>query len=49
MSIKHGNPTTKKLIGAILSTPVIVLGKTKQQRRSAVNKWLQCSKQATKR
>ena len=49
MAIKHSNPTTKKLIGALLYTPVIFLGKTKRQRRSAINKWLQFSKQATKR
>ena len=49
MSIKHGNPTTKKLIGALLYTPVIFLGKTKRQRRSAAKKWLQFANQATKR
>lgn len=48
MSIKHSNPRTKKLIGALLYTPVIFLGKTKRQRRSAVNKWLQFANQATK-
>lgn len=49
MSIKHSNPTTKKLIGTLLYTPVIFLGKTKRQRGSAAKKWLQFANQATKR
>lgn len=40
MARRRGNTFNKKVIGAMLNTPFIVLGANKRQRRSAAKKWL---------
>lgn len=40
MARRGGNVFNRKVIGAVLNTPFIVLGANKRQRRSASRKWL---------
>ena len=40
MAKRRGNTFNKKVIGAIINTPFIVVGATKRKRRSAAKKWL---------
>ena len=48
MARRRKNTFNKKVIEAIVSTPLIVLGPTKRTRKSAAKKWLGVIKQATK-
>ena len=49
MARKRKNAFNKKLIEAMMSTPIIVLGATKRKRRSAAKKWLGVADQAVKK
>ena len=48
MAKRRKNTFNKKVIEAIISTPLIAVGPTKRTRRSAAKKWLGVIKQATK-
>lgn len=48
MAKRRGNTFNKKVIGAMLNTPFIVLGANKRQRRSAAKKWLDVMLYASK-
>ena len=49
MARRRKNTFNKKVIDAIISTPLIVLGSTKRKRRSAAKKWLGVMNQAIKK
>ena len=49
MARSRKNTFNIRLIEAMLSTPIIVLGSTKRKRRSAAKKWLGVVNQAIKK
>ena len=49
MARRRKNTFNRKLIEAMISTPIIVLGSAKRTRRSAAKKWLGVVNQAIKK